>query len=513
MELSDSSPKLVVAYIRKSSEDNARGEANKQLNSIEYQQQFAEEAKKKYGVTVVQTYQDDKTGYDAFIRPDFKRMLDFLKDKNGEIDGIVCTEVSRLARNFADGGMILWYLQNGTIKHIYTPSKVFTNSSSDQMMVAIELAMSKKSSDDTGYRTKEGMKTKALIIKHPARPAILGYYTEGQTGRKLWIIDPNTGPKVRQVFEQFATGQYTLQEIADYAYNIGLRSNTKNSTNGKLSKNTWHNRLRDAQYTGVFQHGDDRIVGEYEPLISPELFYAVQNVLSGNSHPKEAHLDYAYSGIVKCGLCGRMLSGTTQKGITYYRCDKRQEPCKSMQIEYVTEKKLEQQLLEELRRIEIDEKTWAICKDYIQELNQPENIKIKQQIRELGEQVSYEERIQLEIGRKYSYDNLSKTEHERLMNDSYQKVVSLKKTIAKCENISHELDNLMNGFIDRVKYVTQRLTGALPTNKRELVSIFCENLVWKDGKAHWDWRKPYYILAKQSKSSNVLPRVDSNHEP
>ena len=72
-------------------------------------------------------------------------MLSYLKAHKDEIDGIVCTEISRLVRNFADGGMLLWYMQSGIVKRIYTPSKIFTNSSSDQMMVAIELAMSKKS--------------------------------------------------------------------------------------------------------------------------------------------------------------------------------------------------------------------------------------------------------------------------------------------------------------------------------------------------------------------------------
>jgi len=68
------------------------------------------------------------------------------------------------------------------------------------------------------------------------------------------------------------------------------------------------------------------------PLILPELFFAVQEVLTGHGHPKEAHLDYAYSGLIKCGKCGGMLSATHKKGITYYRCAKRLSPCKGKDI-------------------------------------------------------------------------------------------------------------------------------------------------------------------------------------
>lgn len=508
MENEEIKPLQVVAYIRKSSEDNARGEANKQLNSMEYQHYFVKEAITKYNLHVEKTFQDDKTGYEAFVRdgPDgFNAMLDYLKENKGEIDGIVCTEISRLARNFADGGMILWYMQNKTIHNIYTPSKIFTNSSSDQMMVAIELAMSKKSSDETGDRTKAGMKSKALTFKHPARPAILGYKTEGLKGRKLWVIDTKIGYKVIEIFKQFATGKYTLQEITEYAFNIGLKSNIKGSTTGKIAKNTWHNRLRDKKYTGIYTHGDKEVVGAYAPLITPELFYSVQNVLVGNSHPKDTHLEYAYSGIIRCGRCGDMLSGTNKKGITYYRCAKRKMPCKVHEYPYVTEKVLEYQLIETFRRIEIDQETWQACREYVSELNQPEKIRIKQQIRALGERIASENRIQIEIGRRYAEGNLTKTEYDRLIKDSALQLASFRNAVVKCENISHELDELMYSFLDNIKYVTQRLKIALPHNKRELISIFCENLEWRDEKARWDWTKPYYILAKQRKSSTMLP--------
>lgn len=97
-----------------------------------------------------------------------------------------------------------------------------------------------------------------------------------------------------------------------------------------------------------------------------------------------------------------------------------------------------------------------------------------------------------------------------MIKDSNLQLATYRSTQVKCENISHELDELMYSFLDNVKYVTQRLKIALPQNKRELISIFCENLEWKDGKARWDWTKPYFILAKQRNNSTLLPRLDSD---
>ena len=510
--------KRVMAYIRKSSADNEQGEAHKQLNSLAYQRKFAREAPQLYNLKLVRKpFEDDKSGYEAFIRDGedgFKGMLDYLNDKENHIDGIVCTEISRLARNFADGGMVLWYMQNGNIKNIYTPTKVFTNSSTDQLMVAIEIAMSKKSSDDTGYRTKEGMHAKVELMKHPSRPPVLGYKTEGPVGRKKWIIDEKAGPLVRQVFQQFVTGKYTFQQIADYAHNIGLKSTSKRSVTGKYSQNTWRNRLRDEHYIGIFYQDEIRIAGEYEPLIDIRTFYAVQEIIKVNEHPKEQHLEYAFSGLVRCSMCGEFLSGTNKKGITYYRCGKKKLPCKkAKKVPYLTEQVFERNIIEKFNLIEIDQKTWEMAREYVEELNQPQKNSLKADIRGLGVKIGQEKAFQIEASRKFTQGEITNVEHDRLLTDSYEKERSYKNSLVKCENIIEELNDLMQKFLEDVRYITRRFQTSLPMNKREVVEIFCENFVW-DGKiVRFDWKKPYFTLAKQSNNSIVLRGKDSDLQP
>lgn len=499
--------KKVVAYARKSSEDNEKGEANKQQNSFDYQEYFIHEALQRHGLELAQPiYKDDKTGYEAFQRESFENMLDFLTSNKGDIDGIVCTEISRLARNFGDGGLILWYLQSGVIQNIYTNTKIFTNSSADQLMVAIEFAMSKKSSDDTGERTRLGMRSKVRLMKHPARRAILGYKTEGKVGIKKWVIDPVTGPLVQKVFERFATGNYTLSEIADFAWEEGLKSKDSKSIKNIYSPNTWRNRLKDLQYTGIFYHEDEKIAGEYDPLINSELFYTVQDLFDKKEHPKSTHMDYAYSRIITCDRCGGLLSGTHKKGITYYRCGKRKEPCKSIKRHpYIPETKLENELMTAFEHIEIDEKTWNEARTYVNELNQPEKTEVSKRIRILKEQIATEEEIQLDIGRKFAKNEFSQPEYAKLIEDSRSKTSSLKRRMVKCENLLHELNELMDSFLDNIKYINKRLRHASPLNKREMVTIFCENFRIEGEKLRWDWKKPYFILAKRSKNSTMLP--------
>ncbi len=292
-----------------------------------------------------------------------------------------------------------------------------------------------------------------------------------------------------------------------------MRSSVRKSVTKRLSSNTWRNRLRDEQYLGIFYHNGERIAGAYEPLLTPSTFYKVQGILTGNEHQKGEALEYAYTGMIKCSLCGEMLSGTNNKGITYYRCAKRKLPCKNIKrAAYLPEPEFEESLAREFNKITIDEEIWGVARDYVAELNQPQKLNLKKDIRILGEKVSAEEKLLIELGRKYALGEMSKSEHDRLVEDSYQKQAGLRNTIVKCENIVHELDELMYEFLDNIKNVTKRFESSLPRNKREMVDIFCENLVWKDRIASWDWKKPYFFLTKPSESSTMLPRVDSNHE-
>ncbi len=131
-------------------------------------------------------------------------------------------------------------------------------------------------------------------------------------------------------------------------------------------------------------------------------------------------------------------------------------------------------------RLEINHDTWKEARDYVAEINQPQKLDLKKQIRMIGEKISAEQNLQIDIGRRFSAGEFLRGDYNRLMEDSRLKEASYRNTIVKCENIVHELDELMYQFLDNIKHVTKRLRLALPENKREMVDIFCENLVWKD---------------------------------
>jgi hypothetical protein len=84
----------------------------------------------------------------------------------------------------------------------------------------------------------------------------------------------------------------------------------------------------DAGIVDVPEYGVRAKRGDFEPLISEELFYQVQAVLSGrvpSTAPRQrAHPDFPLRGFVRCHSCGRGITGSWSKGrneyYAYYHC-------------------------------------------------------------------------------------------------------------------------------------------------------------------------------------------------
>ncbi|KUK77691.1 MAG: Recombinase [candidate division WS6 bacterium 34_10] len=520
MDKNKNSTKIkVFGYVRKSTEDNQEGKTRRQQNSLEYQKKTIKEIAERNGLEIVRIFEDSKTGYKAFIREGLEEMLELFasQDEGGPIKGIVCTEHSRLARNFGDGGLILWYVQAGIIKQVYTYDKVFTDSPSDQMMLAISFAMDKHSSDETRFRSRRTWEYKASKGQ-PPNQHLTGYHYVGEKGKKVWEIDPKNGPIVKDMFNRFASGEYSISEIFDYVSSRGLTS--------IVTKKPYRNErqiralLKKKEYTGVFMYDGDEYPGEYSPLVSSEIFYKVQEILSGTAHPKSAgKSDYAYTVLVKCSVCGGNMSGTIRKGLTYYRCLNRAEPCKSnkaLRPSYLREDLIDDVIMETLRNMEISEKAFKKISSQVSDMFENERTSYRYDIVQLrgklstaeGEFQDYtKEIIKLKKITKSERDSeweMNMKGLQQLREDTNQAVESYKRMIIKAEEMKDEIPSLMINFLENIKLVGTRFKNASPSNKRQIVDALCANLKWDGQKLSWDWKKPYNILTDSDEKGNWL---------
>jgi hypothetical protein len=113
------------------------------------------------------------------------------------------------------------------------------------------------------------------------------------------------------------TGRFTKQQVLEQARAWGLT----NRRNRPLTSQAIGMLLRNRLYAGIVDvpaYGVRAKRGDFEPLISEELFYRVQSVLSGrvpSTTPQQrAHPDFPLRAFVRCESCGRGLTSNWSKG-------------------------------------------------------------------------------------------------------------------------------------------------------------------------------------------------------
>jgi hypothetical protein len=130
-------------------------------------------------------------------------------------------------------------------------------------------------------------------------------------------VDPVRGPLVRQTFEMYATGGYTLRELTAKVELLGLR----NSKGNPLRLTQIHWMLRNVFYTGIIRSARFGIFrGVHEAIVKPALFDVVQGILAGKVVRRSKRHAFLFRRLVRCVTCARSLVGSLAKGRVYYRC-------------------------------------------------------------------------------------------------------------------------------------------------------------------------------------------------
>ncbi len=159
---------------------------------------------------------------------------------------------------------------------------------------------------------------------------------EGREVRTV-AVDPERAPFVKMAFELYATGEYSLERLADELTARGLRTRPGRYPGGPVSDSKLAVMLRDRYYLGVVAYNGAEYEGRHPALVSQELFDRVQAILdaSGVSGERRRTHDHYLKGTLWCDRChqaGRryrlIITKTTNRHGTdyfYFLCRGRQE--------------------------------------------------------------------------------------------------------------------------------------------------------------------------------------------
>lgn len=302
--------------------------------SLEAQLKYLKDYARRNNIKIIKEYRIAETASKANKRKEFHEMLKLL-NKNKTIDCLIVEKVDRALRNFKDLANINEWIEaySNHELHCVKDGMVIQrdSKSQDKFLWGIKVLMAKNYSDNLSEEVQKGRDEKVQQGWYPNRPPV-GYKSIRVDGKINHIIDEETGPIVKRVFETYIKPGETIRSVADKATKWGLSPLSKGSIDEPRKKSdrpmtsTAMDKLLDNKfYIGINLWKGVEYPGNQEPLISKELWAAVQTKKHGGTidKPKYKKLNALLRGLIRCSHCGRLIVWQIQKGHWYGRCSKR----------------------------------------------------------------------------------------------------------------------------------------------------------------------------------------------
>ena len=239
-------PLRVTYYARVSSE------SDEQLNSLGNQIQYYEDfIRRNAAWTFVPGYIDEGlSGISTKRRENFNRMIDDAAE--GTFDLIITKEISRFARNTLDSIQFTRQLLGCGVGVFFQNDNINTFDEDSELRLSIMSSIAQDELRKLSSRVKFGHQQaiKNNVVLGNSR--IFGYCKEN---RRL-VIDEEQAPMVRELFELYATDQYSMKQIEALFWEKGYR----NLNGKKIAHTTMSNMISNPKYKGYYAGNKVKVV-------------------------------------------------------------------------------------------------------------------------------------------------------------------------------------------------------------------------------------------------------------
>ncbi len=252
-------PLRVTYYARVSSE------SDEQLNSLGNQISYYEDFIKKNPAWVfISGYIDEGlSGISTKKRENFNRMIDdAAQDK---FDLIITKEISRFARNILDSIQYTRQLLSCGVGVFFQNDNINTLDEDSELRLAIMASIAQDELRKLSSRVKFGHQQaiKQNVVLGNSR--IFGY----KKNNKHLVIDEDEAPMVRELFELYATDNYSMKQIEKIFWDKGYR----NLNGKKIAHSTMANMIANPKYKGYYVGNKVKIVDMFtkkQKFLPPE---------------------------------------------------------------------------------------------------------------------------------------------------------------------------------------------------------------------------------------------------
>ncbi len=262
------------------------------------------------------------TGTSIKKRDEFLRLIRDCEE--GKINLVLVKSVSRFARDTVDTLNTTRHLKDLGIDVYFEKENIHSNTSEGELLLTLLASFAQAESRSISENIKWGIRKRFQQgIPNGHKPPY-GY----KWGKDSYTIIPEQGEVVKEIFKRYLKGE-TAYSIAKDLEKRGI----KGQSGAPMCDSTIKRILSSVSYTGTmhlqknyisenhkryFNKGElpmYAVEGMFEPLISVEDYARVQAIMVAradampNKNPKRT----AFSGKMKCAICGRSVSRRTSK--------------------------------------------------------------------------------------------------------------------------------------------------------------------------------------------------------
>jgi len=313
-----------IVYLRVSSEEQVKG------TSLENQDELCRAYCKSKDIEVVGIYREEGASAKTAQRAEFLRAIEFCRKNKGKIGAFVVYKVDRFARNTEDH----FYVRKMLIDYGVTLHSVTEPIGNNPAEKFIETVLAGSAEFDNAVRAQrciDGMSARFNQGIYPFKPPI-GYSCQYARKKGLKKNEPDQPdrqifPILQEALKKFSTGIYTQASIVQL-----LDERRLNKIRGIETLPQFVSRILGKHlkfYAGILVNPwtHEEIKGLHKPMITEEEYFKIQMILSGRPgdiKKIKKNPNFPLRRTVKCGICGRPLTGSCSRGnggqYYYYHC-------------------------------------------------------------------------------------------------------------------------------------------------------------------------------------------------
>jgi site-specific DNA recombinase len=369
-----------VIYLRVSSTGQLTGRSEEGY-SIEGQREACERHAERLGATIIKEYPEPGKSATSLRRPKLQQMLAELADLKPTF--VIFYDLSRVARDEFDAFWLLREIESNGAKLESTLERI-SNDDSGMLLYTVMAGVNAHRSRSDGRKVKMGLDRK-FADGGTSGPARIGYLNtreivNGKEVRSI-AVDPERVELVRDAFEAFATGEYSITTLREMLEQVGLRTRPTQKRPAKpLSRNGVYRMLRDDYYIGIVTRGGAKREGRHGAIINRDVFEKVQRTLDAHRLSGDRTKKYAHhlKGSIFCGHCGQRLIYGRHRGnggvYEYFSCLSHQARRPSCGARYMAVDAVERAIERYYRQVEL---TAAETEDVRHQLRQQIGVRLE----------------------------------------------------------------------------------------------------------------------------------------